>query len=227
MLRDDIYMAIIVLSVMFYQLSGSKMNTLVSIIIITGFSYIYYSYYLSDKIAQEGIKSSDQNTGLQQEIIDRKETNMEIYNIKNFNTLKYVFNNGILIEIITNLRIIRMFDKGRYADLILLMEKYQKIYMYILGGRYDVKTYFDTFNDIGDKILELLYSLIFVIPESLKHVYGLDTTKLIDENTERFTALRRKMTTILENYGHMEVGEKYLPETLPYPANRRNEYSLP
>jgi len=63
-----------------------------------------------------------------------------------------------------DLRFVRVFDKARYGDLLLFMDKLQKTYMYILAGRYEVQSYVGTFQDLRESVSEILYSLYFAVP---------------------------------------------------------------
>ena len=114
-----------------------------------------------------------------------------------------------------------MFDRGKYGDLLVLMNQFQKTYIYILTERYYFDSYFKTFIDIGDQILELMYGMYFVMPSSaMKHVYDVIPYELIEKNIERFTVLKRKMIKILESFGKKQLGIQYIPENLPKPNDK-------
>jgi len=221
-LRDETVFFVLLGSIIFYQLSSFGAEKLLSIIIIIIFAGVAY-YYLDKK----NIKLIEENAVIEnvinKESESRKEVNGEIVNVQKFppdSKFKFVFKNHILVEIIDDLNILRMFDRARYADLILYMDKLQKVYIYILANRYEPRSYIPTFVDLSDKILEILYSLVFVIPESLRHVYGIDSTEeLVKKNTERFVALRTKMVKILQNFAKAEHNIKFLPEVFPRPSN--------
>jgi len=226
--RDQVIFFIFFGAIVFYQLNSYSNEKLLSIIIITIFGFFGY-YYLNNqyKVLSETNAISEDIINLESE--KRKEANSEIYNINKFpkkKKFKYIFKNKIMVEIVEDLNILRMFDKARYGDLILNMDNLQKIYIYILGNRYEPRSYIPTFIDVSDKILEILYSLIFVIPESFKHVYGVNTEEILTRNVERFTALKTKMLTILENYAKAEHNIKFLPEIYPRPSNNYNSIVL-
>ena len=141
--------------------------------------------------------------------------------------------NGILVEIAKSIGVVRMFDRARYADLLLLLNQWQKTYVYILSDRYDPGTYISIYNDLGDSILENMYSMILVFPKpnTMKHVYDVVPEKLINTNVNRFLVLKRKMTRVLESYCKKEKGIKVVPISLPQAADdvyhRANANRLP
>jgi len=129
--------------------------------------------------------------------------------------VKYLVQNAVLMEIATSFGVVRSFDRARYADLILLLNTFQKTYIYILMERYDVADTISTFTDLGESILELMYSLVLVLPEKFKHIYGVDPDKLVNENIAKFKLLRRTMTRVLESYAKKEAGVNAIPISLP------------
>jgi hypothetical protein len=122
------------------------------------------------------------------------------------------------VEIAYDIRWTRMFDKNRYQELIAIFDKLQKVYMYILGGRYYVESYLSTLNDLRQTALETLYSFYLIVPESFRHVYGLDPLKNIESNVDKLTKHTRIMLDIVEKYAKLSVKVPYIPETKPYPA---------
>ena len=227
-IKDQVVFFITLGAVLFYQLNSYNNERLLSIIIIVIFGFSAY-YYLDKQYKKLDKDNNIIETVINKESETRNEIVSENYYIQKFpkdKKFKYIFKNHIMVEIIDDLSIVRMFDKARYADLILYMDNLQKIYIYILANRYEPSSYISTFIDLSDKILELLYGLIFVIPESFKHVYGINTENLMKTNIERFTALRTKMIEILKNFAKGEYGIKYLPEVNPRPSNNYNSVVL-
>lgn len=226
--RDEIFFFGALGAVLFFQLSGFKVEKLLTIFLIIIFAYFVF-YYLDTKSKQsvEANQVVENNINLEAEA--RKEATTEVYNVATFpkqKKFKYLFKNKIMTEIVDDVDILRMFDRARYGDLILHMDNMQKVYIYILANRYEPKSYIGTFIDLSDKVLEILYSMVFVVPESLRHVYGLNTQEMMEANTKRFTALRTKMLRILENYAKKEKGLQYTPEYFPRPSNNYNSMIL-
>jgi hypothetical protein len=69
--------------------------------------------------------------------------------------------------------------------------------MYILAKRYDPVTYVPLFMDMRRAVLEIMYSFIHIVPERLKHTYGIRPYEVIEKNIRDFTALSRTMSVIL------------------------------
>ena len=131
------------------------------------------------------------------------------------------------MKIITNLRFIRKFDNAKYTDIINLMDKIMKIYIYILSDRYGADIYIPIFMDIRYNILEILYSLIIVVPDKFKHIYGLNSYSEINKSIEEFLKYSRHMLKILENYGKLNKGIIYIQDNKYRPYNSLENNRVP
>lgn len=204
---------------------GKETGSLVAIVIITLWGVItaYFLYQRSDKLK----KTADTpNLYLKKHIDERIKTNPQVSGTISYyvgklksSGLKYITNKPELVQIAFDLRWIKMFDKGRYEEFIILLDKMQKVYMYILAGRYYVSSYLSTFNDLRREATENLYSFYVITPKALRHVYGLDPLKNLEKNIDEFNTLSEQMTTVLESYAKHEVKEAYIPDRNPYPSN--------
>ena len=224
---NNYYTAIIFLAFIFFIISKYNTPILLSIIII-----IIIYYYIDTNIKKN---ISDKNN-TEAKIIDNidndidaiKELNTNNFYI-NINTgnIKFRVKNNEFIDIIKNLRFIKKFDKTRYNNLIILMNKLMKIYIYILSDRYDVYEYIPIFNDIKNDIFEILYSLVFVVPERFKHIYGFNPTEEIEKSLNNFRIKVVSMLTILDNYGKLGKDKKYLDIHKYSPYEKNKELYLP
>ena len=224
---NNYYTAIIFLAFIFFIISKYNTPILLSIIII-----IIIYYYIDTNIKKN---ISDKNN-TEAKIIDNidndidaiKELNTNNFYI-NINTgnIKFLVKNKEFIDIIKNLRFIKKFDKTRYNNLIILMNKLMKIYIYILSDRYDVYEYIPIFNDIKNDIFEILYSLVFVVPERFKHIYGFNPTEEIEKSLNNFRIKVVSMLTILDNYGKLGKDKKYLDIHKYSPYEKNKELYLP
>ena len=224
---NNYYTAIIFLAFIFFIISKYNTPILLSIIII-----IIIYYYIDTNIKKN---ISDKNN-TEAKIIDNidndidaiKELNTNNFYI-NINTgnIKFLVKNNEFIDIIKNLRFIKKFDKTRYNNLIILMNKLMKIYIYILSDRYDVYEYIPIFNDIKNDIFEILYSLVFVVPERFKHIYGFNPTEEIEKSLNNFRIKVVSMLTILYNYGKLGKDKKYLDIHKYSPYEKNKELYLP
>ena len=224
---NNYYTAIIFLAFIFFIISKYNTPILLSIIII-----IIIYYYIDTNIKKN---ISDKNN-TEAKIIDNidndidaiKELNTNNFYI-NINTgnIKFLVKNNEFIDIIKNLRFIKKFDKTRYNNLIILMNKLMKIYIYILSDRYDVYEYIPIFNYIKNDIFEILYSLVFVVPERFKHIYGFNPTEEIEKSLNNFRIKVVSMLTILDNYGKLGKDKKYLDIHKYSPYEKNKELYLP
>lgn len=138
----------------------------------------------------------------------------------------YLAENPPLVEIMQKLRVVRMFDRPRFQELAVTLDKLQKTYMYLLGKRLTPQEGVPIFFDLKDRVLELLYSFYFVTPMKLKHVYGLKPHARIQESVRTFAALSTKMNDVLRDFVRIELGEPWTYSDRVMPANQRPEASV-
>ena len=148
---------------------------------------------------------------------DRREMISERYYTERFPSKKYRYlkHNAEMVEILTSLKFTRMFNRAGYDDLALYMDRFQKIYMYILSDRYYASNYINTWLDLKESILENLYGLIFVVPDRMRHNYDIDPYERMETAKARFVKISDRMTATLRNYMMDGKGEKYFPEMGP------------
>jgi hypothetical protein len=183
LIKKDAFILIFFGATIAYILRGNTTEILLQIIILGGIAWIGYGYLQSKS---ETIKNTTLDTFAHLDKIgkERSETQLEIYNISKFpkKGFLYLQKNQILIDIALDIALLKMFDRAKYGDLLVLMNQYQKTYIYILSERYYFESYYQTFIDIGDQILELMYSMYFVMPSSaMKHVYNVVPYELIEK----------------------------------------------
>ena len=223
----EFYWLLLFLAIIFFYISKTNPNILLAIVIIILISYYLYMY-LNNLSEKKEIDINKNEISIMKDIADRKEMYTENYYVKIFpKNIKYLFNDDNLMNIITNIRFVKKFDKAKYTDIILYTEKLMKIYIYILSDRYDAETYIQNFMDIRYSILEIFYSLIIVVPDKLNHAYGLDTYKEINKSTNDFLIYSRKMLKTLENYAKIEKGIKYIQDNKYRAYNTLNKHIMP
>jgi hypothetical protein len=211
--------ALVAGSIVFYQLRRARTNTLLAIL-ITMLSAAALAYYF---IKEKPPSSTDFGKLVE----GRAEVVSPNYTVATFGTRKFRFlvENKMLVDILNDMKFTRIFDKGRYGDLLIHMDKFQKTYMYILAGRYRPESYMASFTDLRNLILEILYSYIFIIPEALKHSYGVNPYDIIHKNIDKFTSLTRTMMYTMAAYCK---GKGYIiPDTYLSPYENTRTTLLP
>ena len=221
------YYIIIILAIFYYILSKNNSSILLSIIII-----IIAFYYIDNYIKENDIiKNTDNNIkkdNIQREVKDIIEvSNDNFYVNKNNKNTKYLIKNKEFMDILFNIRFIKKFDKTKYSNMIINMDKLMKIYIYILADRYDINTYLPIFTDIKDNIIEIFYSLIFVIPNKFKHIYGFDPQVEIDKSLKDFRTKTKDMITVITNYSKIGKEEAYINIHKYIPYEKNKEHYLP
>lgn len=200
-----------------YIINGKTTENLLQLIFLGGVAWVVYGYLETES---DKAKETVNNTyGYFDKIgKTRKETNLDSFNVGSFPKKGFIYlqKNKVLMDIANELKIVHVYDSPGYSDMLVLMNMFQKVYVNILIERYYFQSYFDTFIDLGEQILETMYGMYLTMPSNpMKHVYGVLPDPLIEYNITRFTVLRRKMIHVLESFGKKQLGVEYIPETLP------------
>lgn len=213
-MEEYVLVAAVVAAVVFAQVSAANTNTILALLFMMGATATAFVFVLSPKRSAQSTAAATQDSRLQAAIGDRREAYTDPYSIARFNKLRFLPQNPSLRAIAEDLRFVRTFDKARYGDLLLHMEKFQKTYQYILGERMPPRFGIHTLMDLRDAVLEIMYSLVFAVPATFRHTYGFLPYPVITQNTETFTALSRKMLQVVENFARAQ-GEPYVPPVAP------------
>ena len=219
------YVAIIILSIIYFLISNQNINILIAIIIILILSYLYFNkinnYNNDNKLTDENII-----TAINKDIKERQYLSDENYFLKKFpNEIKYLHKDKELFNIIINIRFIKRYDASKYSNIVFYVDKLYKIYMFILADRYDIKKYFNTFLLLRNTIIKEMYSIYIILPIKMKYYYGFNSFDEIKKSINNFIIYSRKMITILERYGFQEKEIFYLDDSKykPYENNNINE----
>ena len=218
---------IIILAIIYYILSKNKSAILLTIIII-----IIAFYYINNYIKEGDNKTKSDTIIKEDKIRDEVKDIVELdtanfYINKNDKKAKFLIKNSEFMNILFNIRFIKRFDKTRYSNMIINMDKLMKIYMYILADRYDINTYLPIFTDIKNNIIEIFYSLIFVIPNKFKHIYGFDPQAEIDKSLDEFRSKAKEMLVVITNYAKIGKGKVYINSDKYIPYEKNKEHYLP
>lgn len=220
------YFAILLLALIFFYLSVKNTSILLTIIII-----IIIGYYYFNKIAvyDNSLVNNFNNKIklINGDIKDREVINNDNYYLKKFPVaIKYLKYDEYLIELLLNIRFLRVFDDCKYTNIILLIEKLMKLYIFMLGNRYDINTYFNTFTSVRTNIIKELYSIYIIVPDKLIYIYKINPFDEIKKTIHDFITHSRKMLITVENYAYNNKGIYYLEDTKykPYEKNSLEVY---
>ncbi len=192
---------------------------------MSAFAAAIFYYVMRSSKETRATKQAAQ-TQIEKSLEGRKEVVSTAYPVKQVNRkLRYLPRNETFMDIVKDLRFIRVYDKARYGDLIVHLDKLQKIYMYILARRYSCEQHIPVFTDLRDQVSELLYSLYVIIPDAMKHTYGVQPHNIIEKNITEFTAITRRMLDILKSFCRDEGA--YYPEHLPRPYESTRQNIMP
>lgn len=218
------YFAIFILALIFFLISNKNPSILITIIII-----IIIAYFYLPKINDfnNSIKTSFDNKIkiLNNDIKDKSKyahLNDNFF-IKDFpKSLKYLNKDPFIVNLLLNIRFIKLFDEARFDNLINLFEKFIKIYIFILGNRYDINTHFTTFLDLRTTIIKELYSIYIIVPVKLKFIFNINIPNTIKTTINDFIIYSRKLIITLERFGFENKGLVYLPDTKYKPFQKNN-----
>lgn len=220
------YFAILLLALIFFYLSVKNTSILLTIIII-----IIIGYYYFNKIAvyDNSLVNNFNNKIklINGDIKDREVIYNDNYYLKKFPVaIKYLKYDEYLIELLLNIRFLRVFDDGKYTNIILLIEKLMKLYIFMLGNRYDINTYFNTFTSVRTNIIKELYSIYIIVPDKFIYIYKINPFDEIKKTIHDFITHSRKMLITVENYAYNNKGIYYLEDTKykPYEKNSLEVY---
>lgn len=217
---EEIWIPLVLFSaILYYQLQRSSVTSLVAMTLLLGAVALFYwiakdnfpAYFTKPPINIYDFDSNGRDVAVSKN-----------YDVKRFRKYKHIENNRDFQIIAILLRFVRIFDKARFADMLIHMEKLQKVYTYILGGRYDARQYIPTFIDMRQSILEIMYSFFLVVPQQLKHTYGVDTYQNLNMCISWFNVTTRKMLNVLYGYAKaqgLNMSDEYLQ---PYEPRRNN-----
>ena len=227
-LKIEIFFGIAVFSLLFFQIQQAESKTIMSLLLVTLWAAGAW-YYLQYKNKQIDTQEKKEVAVLETEHQKKLETAPEMppsnYYVKAASKkgLTYLMKNKVLVDMSKDLIFVKTFDEQKYQELLVYLNHYQKVYMYILAERYPCQSYVPTFVDLRENILELLYQFYLVVPKTFKHIYGVDPYVTIEKNIQTFTKLSRTMLEILENFCRLDLKEYYFPETNPMPFDEKRE----
>lgn len=220
--NNNIYVYILLLSIIFYLFNNLNEKILLIIIIILILSYFLYLKHNNNII-------NDKNNIENKE----KKLNENLNNLKSINNnnnltlinnlpkkFKFLIKDNILLETIDNISFVKKFSKSRYTEILVNTDKLVKVYIYILSDIYNPIQYISIFNDLKYNILEILYSIIYIIPIKFKYIYGIDPISTLNKSIEKFIFRTRKMSTILEKYSKYEKNIIYIEDSLIQSYNK-------
>lgn len=216
------------MALIFFIMAKQNAQILLSVIIVS-FIYISIDNNIKNNISEKNDKKNKIEESLTNDIKNIEQINVEnLYTFYNKNkNVRFLVDNKKFINIIYNIRFIKKFDKTRYNKIIINMNKMIKIYIYILSGRYEINTYLPIFYDIKDTILEIFYSLIFVIPQRFKHIYGFVPHDEIEKSLKDFIDKYNEMLSIIINYGNVEKKYAHINYEKYKPFEKNKEAYLP
>lgn len=223
-MRADVVAPVLIGLVLIYnQLIGASNHTLLAMLVMSAFVAAAMFYIIRQDAQlrdQQGdvldkLEADGRPSGRIETSYPGQRTLPVAFPKKGFRFLR---ENADLVGIAQDLRFVRLFDQARYSDMLNLLDRLQKVYMYILAARYDPGSYIGTFMDLRDAVLEQLYSLVFVVPSTVTHIYGLNPSQVIKLNISRLTVVTRTMAEVLESYAEKTAGLAHVPDVVRTPA---------
>jgi uncharacterized protein YaaQ len=162
---------------------------------------------------------------LKDDVKNMKEVASQNYYMKECNkNLKYLIKNQDFLAILSDIKFVKKMDRSRYSKIIISMDKLMKVYVYILIDKYDVNTHIPIFNDLRREVLELLYSLIFIIPDQFKNINIKNPHDIIENSITNFYKKTNNMIQIIKRYNAIGNKNVYInfEKYIPYESNKQS-----
>ncbi len=213
-----LYIYILILSFLYFILNYlNKKSLLIILILIIISYYIYLNILYQNNIAKKNNTILTNN--INSNVKDINQIDTPIYNLnKNIpKNLTFLLKDNILLNICSNINFIKKYNKSLYSNILIHINNFVKIYIYILADKYNPEIYYNNLNDLRLYILEQLYSIIHELPFDKNNSVNLDK---LNKNIKLFTFRSRKMLSIIENYSKNEKNIIYLDDTKITPFNR-------
>jgi hypothetical protein len=222
MIIYNYYFAIIILAIIYFLISTKNISILVSIIIIIIIGYYYFNKINDYNKSLETTFNNKINI-IKNDIKDKEVFNDNNYFLNKFPiTIRYLRYDNYLLELILNIRFIKIFDNAKYLFIIGTMEKLMKLYIFMLGDRYDINIHFTSFISLRTSIIKELYSIYIIVPNKFVYIYKINLFEELKKTIQNFLNHSRKMIITIQNYAFKEKGIKYLEDTKYKPFNINN-----
>lgn len=213
-------------AIMFNELVRSTDHTLLTLLVF-GMFVVATVFYIRNEDQQKQFHDKKEVTMIEDEGLPAGRREIALSGQKMFPSrfspkgFKYIVHNDSFMAIVKDIRVLRIFDRAKYGDIIAIFDYLQKIYMYILSGRYDASYYISTFVDVRQTLLEHMYGLVFNLPSNFNHIYGINSDELISNNINKATAVTRMMIEVLKSYAMKTAKKKHIADVaqLPYPID--------
>lgn len=213
-------------AVVFYQLKQRDTAVLMAGVLITLWGYFTYNEWRSraQLAAKEDTTSAVRLTEIPSEFSQKALplTPIDAQFLPKKNT-RYIRTNPHLIGLLKDLQFTKAFNKAGYYHLVLLLDRFQKTYIYILIQRHRVQEGVPIFYDLYEAVLESIYSMAVHVPVKLRHTYGLVPHERIQAQIANFQGIFKTMVEVLRNFAELELKVPYFPEWLPSSANLYHE----
>lgn len=132
----------------------------------------------------------------------------------------YIKNEKTLLSIIYELKYLVNFDKDAYYKIIVLLEYFYKYYYNMIIDVYDVEDYFPIIKSIRIEILNLLYSFVYTVPQSLPNHFKIDDVdNHIKKRIKIIQGITRKKLQTIANKLHLDKNS-YDPPTASNYTNK-------
>lgn len=221
-LRDEVVLFVVLAVIMFHQISTFSKQTLLSILVMAIVIWIGYKYLTQKAETIQEQQKSDASFFDKEGAWRVPETTTDRADVATFpkKGFRFLKQNQSFMDIAKSVVICRMFDRARFSELLLYLDRCQKTYMYILDGRYSPTTHVPHFLDYRESVLSNLYSMYFVIPQHLKHVYGVAPYQQLSKAIDQFISITEEMIAVLRSYTHKTAKIPYFPTSSPTPSDQ-------
>lgn len=132
-----------------------------------------------------------------------------------------------LVNILENIKFIKKYDKARYNEILIIGDKFNKTYIFMMSDRWDIPFFLPILKDLRKEILEKLYSIYLIIPKKSKKLFGFEPYKELEKTINDVDKYSIEKIEIVKKYAYEFQNKKHLIETRIDASNEREKNLLP
>lgn len=222
----QLFIMVLFFAVVFYQLRQRDTVVLLAGLLITLWGYMAYTEWArrTEQAAAEDTASAERLTEIPPEFAKKALplAPIDAQFLPKKNT-RYIRTNPHLVALLKDLQFTKAFNTAGYYHLVLLLDRFQKAYIYLLIQRTRIQDGVPIFYDLYESALESIYSMAVHVPVKLRHTYGLTPHERIQAQIANFQGIFKTMVEVLRNFAELELKLPYFPEWLPSSASLYRE----
>ena len=176
------------------------------VLLLVGVAVVYYWQYTMVDINREKQTKTLFSTN-ETSIHDLEMVVPTVYDVhKKPKKIRYVYLDTNIMATVNQLEFMKVFDRGAYDSLIVLLEHFYKFYYSVLLGKYSCSRYLPILADLKTEIMNTISSFYFNVPQFSDDVDG-NIYEIIDKSQKQLQAVLYKCLKVV-NHKCRDSGHK-------------------